>query len=195
MGLETANHFSAVVQSLEEPPLQINLAALPDSSDTKPLGFSTSAFARDWWILHIEDDDGDAYLILRALRQAAIPASVYRCLDAEEGLFFLRRNSSDEARLPDVVLLDLNTPRMNGWEFLTAVNTDKALRGLHVVIVTSSSLPEDRERAVELGAKGFQTKPDHFDELIKMVEKIFTAPLKEQLGSRWKDPALTAVRA
>lgn len=186
MGPETPNHFPAVQNLAKDPPQPINRSKNLDGR---------LAAAQDWRVLHIEDDDGDAYLVLRALRHAAIPAKVYRCLDSEEGLLFLRQNRSDEARWPDVVLLDLNTPRMNGWEFLTSMNADEALCELDVVIVTSSSLPEDRERALALGARDFQTKPDHFDELILMMEKIFTAPLKEQLGSLSRDPGLTAVLA
>ncbi len=178
MGADTPNHFNGS-KNLDRKPRRAS-------------NHDQSLFARNWRVLHIEDDDGDAYLVRHALQKAGIPAEVHRCLNSEEGLLFLR---SADTWWPDVVLLDLNTPRMNGWEFLTTIKADKALRGLHVVIVTSSRLPEDRERALELGAKDFQTKPDRFDELIHMLEGILAVPLEKPKGSRCADPGLTPVLA
>lgn len=190
MSPETPN---LLMQDREDLPLHVNTSKDLDVDPGRILNRDRSFLVENWRVLHIEDDDGDAYLLVRALDQAGIPARVHRCLDSEEGLLFLRQQLLSDPHWPDVVLLDLNTPRMNGWEFLTVINADKTLRGLQVEIVTSSSLPEDRERAADLGANGFHTKPDGFDELVHIMERIFAPPVREPSSSRWKNPELAVL--
>jgi CheY-like chemotaxis protein len=182
-----------LMQDREDLLLHVNTSKDLDVDPGRILNRDRSFLVQDWRVLHIEDDDGDAYLLVRALDQAGIRAWVHRCLDSEEGLLFLREQLLSDRHWPDVVLLDLNTPRMNGWEFLTAINADQTLRGLQVEIVTSSSLPEDRQRAAELGANGFHTKPDGFDELVHIMERIFAAPVSQQSSRSWKNPELAAL--
>lgn len=88
--------------------------------------------------------------------------------------------STDEAIagtvLPNLVLLDLNLPRRNGFELLTLIRSTGHLKHLRVVIFTASSAFNDRRQAVTLGADGYIAKPSAYDEYVEQLRSLITLP-------------------
>jgi CheY-like chemotaxis protein len=124
-------------------------------------------------LLHVEDEDSAAYLLRAALDQAGISTSVFRVSDGQNALNFLSRSEPyQKARRPELVILDLNLPGINGWTVLSEMQANGDLSAIPVVILSTSSLPEDKERAYALGAKRYIVKPHNFDELIEIAQSL-----------------------
>jgi len=124
-------------------------------------------------ILHVEDEDGSACLFRAALDEAGIGLSVYRVSDGEQALAFLHQAGIyQSARRPELVVLDLNMPRVDGWTVLRSVKEDEQLRDIPVVVLSTSHLPEDQARALVLGARRYLVKPIGFFDLVRVVESI-----------------------
>ena len=104
-------------------------------------------------ILLMEDDPGDVELILEALRGSRVALSVERVGDGEEGMRYLRRQGEHAAATrPDLILLDLNMPRMDGREVLLEVKRDAGLRSIPVLVLTTSDAETDIAASYGLGA-------------------------------------------
>jgi CheY-like chemotaxis protein len=128
-------------------------------------------------ILLIEDDPADAHLVALALKQGRIRAHLHHQPDGREALNFLQRLAPhSEAPRPDLILLDLNMPRMNGREFLSIIKADEDLKAIPVVILTTSDVERDVVASYQLGASGYITKP---------VDMVQFAAAMEQLGDYW----------
>jgi DNA-binding response OmpR family regulator len=119
-------------------------------------------------LLYVEDEDAAFFLFQTALKTAHIEVELHRASDGEQALDFLHRPSSERPR-PDLVVLDLNLPRKNGFDVLTEINRDPALQEMVVVVFTSSPLSADRMRSIELGACDYITKPFSFDGFVDAV--------------------------
>jgi chemotaxis family two-component system response regulator Rcp1 len=123
--------------------------------------------------LHVEDDDATAYLFRAALDTAGVAVSVYRVCDGEHALAFLRKSGIyHDARTPELIVLDANLPKVDGWEVLEQWRRDASINRIPVVFFTTSSHPEDRRRALALGARRFITKPSSFDTLVDEVKSL-----------------------
>jgi len=93
--------------------------------------------------------------------------------DGQAALAFLHRHGRyTAAPRPDLILLDLNLPRTDGREVLTAINTDEHLRGIPVIILTTSSTDTDILRAYELGANCYVSKPVGLDDFLRAIHGI-----------------------
>ncbi len=124
-------------------------------------------------ILLMEDDPGDVELILEALRGFRAALSVDRVGDGEEGMRFLRRQGEHAgAARPDLILLDLNMPRMDGREVLSKVKGDAGLRSIPVLVLTTSDAPTDIAASYDLGANCFLKKPLGLDEFLVMMRRV-----------------------
>jgi CheY-like chemotaxis protein len=124
-------------------------------------------------ILHVEDEDGSACLFRAALDEAGIGASVYRVSDGEQALAFLHHAGIyQSARRPELVVLDLNMPRVDGWTVLRSVREEDQLRDIPIVVLSTSHLPEDQARAMLWGARRYLVKPTGFFDLVRTVESI-----------------------
>lgn len=123
--------------------------------------------------LLVEDDDDHAELVLRNLRRAHGAFEIERVPDGVEALAYLRREDgyTDRSR-PDVVLLDLNMPRMGGHEVLAAVKGDPALRTIPVVVFTTSDSAADRSRAYEMNVNSYLVKPVDFEQFQQMARDL-----------------------
>ncbi len=124
-------------------------------------------------ILLVEDNPADARLVKEALKEVRVQAKLYWTQDGAEALDFLyRRGEYGEAPQPDLVLLDLNLPRLNGNEVLQQVKQDPLLRSIPVVMLSSSNARRDVQAAYAAHANSFMTKPADFDEFMALVRLI-----------------------
>jgi CheY-like chemotaxis protein len=119
-------------------------------------------------VLLVEDDPGDVVLIQEAFEYNKVRNLLVVVGDGVAALEYLR---STETR-PDLILLDLNLPRMDGREVLAAIKSDPALRSIPVVVLTTSKAEEDILRSYDLHANAYVTKPVDFTRFIEVVRQI-----------------------
>lgn len=131
-------------------------------------------------ILLAEDDPDDQLLTRRALKESPIAVRMTTVEDGEQLLQYLRREGAHRhgAFRPDLILLDLNMPRMDGREALREIKTDPKLRRIPVVVLTTSEADRDVLESYNLGVNAFVTKPVRFDDF---------ADAMEALGEFWFD--------
>ncbi|HWV59004.1 MAG TPA: response regulator [Longimicrobiales bacterium] len=124
-------------------------------------------------ILLVEDNPGDVRLTREALREGKVRNNLNVVPDGEKALAYLRREGpyADAVR-PDLILLDLNLPRMSGREVLEAIKAEPRFRSIPVVILTSSEAEQDIVRAYQLNANCYVTKPVDLDQFISVVKSI-----------------------
>ncbi|MBL8504311.1 MAG: response regulator [Rhodocyclaceae bacterium] len=124
-------------------------------------------------MLLVEDNPGDALLTREALRDAKMANRLDWVQDGVEAMDYLRRQGKyADASPPDLILLDLNMPRMDGREVLAELKNDTALKHIPVVVLTTSQAEEDILRAYELHANCFIGKPVDFAEFVRVVKSI-----------------------
>ena len=118
-------------------------------------------------ILLVEDNPADAYLTMLALQEADLCKELHVVEHGEHALAFLRQQGSyTEAVRPDLIILDLNLPRMDGLAALTAFKTDPAICTIPVVILSTSSAEQDITQAYLLGAAQYFVKPNDLQECL-----------------------------
>jgi CheY-like chemotaxis protein len=124
-------------------------------------------------VLLVDDDDGDLLMIREALDSGTSAHEIHVAHDGQEALDFLRRQGKfGEAPRPDLVLLDLNMPRMDGRQVLAAVKTDEELRKIPIIVLTTSRAPADIVSSYDLHANAYVTKPMSLDDLTAVVKGI-----------------------
>lgn len=132
--------------------------------------------AEDHVILLVEDNPDDEALTLRALRTAGISSEVVVARDGVEALDYLfgtgHYAGRDIGALPQVVLLDLKLPRLDGLEVLRRIRSDERTRLLPVVILTSSTEDRDRIEGYRLGANSYVRKPVDFGQFAAAVRQL-----------------------
>lgn len=111
-------------------------------------------------ILIVDDNHGDANLLREAFAENDSRSRLSFSRDGREALTFLRRTvSDDQASQPDLIVLDLKMPGMDGFAFLREFSASPGLRSIPVVVLTGSDADCDKELAIGLGANGYFTKP------------------------------------
>lgn len=124
-------------------------------------------------ILLVEDNPGDVRLTREAMRDAKVVNRLNVVPDGVAALEYLRKeNRYADAVRPDVILLDLNLPRMDGRELLAVIKNDENLKRIPVVVLTTSAAEEDVMRAYNLHANCYVTKPVALDQFIDVVKSI-----------------------
>jgi CheY-like chemotaxis protein len=124
-------------------------------------------------VLLVEDDPGDVLMTREAFEENKVANRLAVVSDGAEAMQYLRREGEyAEAPTPDLVLLDLNLPRMDGREVLAAMKSDEALRSIPVVVLTTSEAEEDVLRSYSLHANAYVTKPVDFSRFIEVVRQI-----------------------
>jgi chemotaxis family two-component system response regulator Rcp1 len=124
-------------------------------------------------ILLVEDSPGDIRLTREALRDAKVQNNLHIAIDGIEAMKFLNREGAHAAApRPDLILLDLNLPRMGGREVLEQIKLNAELKAIPVVILTTSSAEEDIIRSYQLHANCYITKPVDLDQFMKVVKTI-----------------------
>jgi CheY-like chemotaxis protein len=124
-------------------------------------------------ILLVEDNEGDIVLTLEALKEAKLRNTISVVRDGEEALEFLfKRGKFSDVQSPQLVLLDINLPKMNGKEVLAIVKSDSELKKIPVVILTTSSSEKDILEAYNNYANCYITKPVDLDKFIEVIHTI-----------------------
>jgi CheY-like chemotaxis protein len=124
-------------------------------------------------ILLVEDDAGDVLLTTEALESSKLTNRLHVAENGELALRFLRREPPyTDAPRPDIVLLDLNLPRVDGREVLAEVKGDPELHRIPIVVLTTSEAEEDILRSYDLHANAYVTKPVDFDRFLDVVRRI-----------------------
>ena len=118
------------------------------------------------WV--VDDDTDDQYLIESAFKQFSPSIPIKQLGDGEELLSCLTKTPE----LPHLILLDLNMPRMNGFEALEALRNVPAFQKIPVVILTTSSRTEDKQKSMALGADGFLSKPPSQQATVSMLQEL-----------------------
>ncbi len=124
-------------------------------------------------LLYVEDEDAAAFLMETALQEAGIQVRMYRVANGEQAICFLRREGDYRAApTPDLVLLDLNLPKVDGFQVLQAIGRNGKIQPVPVIVFTSSCLAADRTKALALGAEQFVTKPLSLDDFVSTVTRM-----------------------
>lgn len=118
-------------------------------------------------VLIVDDDPDDRQLIKDALEECRISVVAVELSDGSDVINYL--NTCPTHKLPDLVLLDLNMPIMNGFDTLNEIRLNKKFSEIPVYVFTTSSTLEDKQHAISLGAIDFITKPSHYSGWIKSL--------------------------
>lgn len=134
-------------------------------------------------VLLVEDSPGDVRLTREAFRDADVSIRLHVASDGEEAMAFLRREGPNNvhAPRPDLILLDLNLPKMDGREVLALVKEDPGLKTIPTVILTTSEAEVDILKSYELQANAYLSKPvqlDAFDSLVKSISDFWLTQVK-----------------
>src|SRR5215470_3450519 len=152
-------------------------------------------------ILYVEDDSNDVLLFKHAIERVGAICNLQVFTDSEEATGYLKGAGgfSDRARfpMPDVVLLDLKMPRINGFEFLAWMRENEHWRCLPVVVLSSSNHAADMRRAYALGANSYLVKPIDFVALVELVKSLhqYWLTLNQSPGILNSSPLLSVAGA
>lgn len=124
-------------------------------------------------LLLVEDDPGDVLMTREALSDSKLLNNLHVVDNGEQALAFLRRQGEfANAPRPDLMLLDLNLPRLDGREVLAVVKQDPDLSTIPIVVLTTSDAEEDVIRSYQLHANAYVTKPVDFDSFVSVVHQV-----------------------
>lgn len=132
--------------------------------------------AADQAILVVDDDPNEVFLLQRAFQKASLNIPLQVARDGQEAIDYLNRegpfSDRDQFPAPALMLLDLKMPRRNGFEVLEWLRSQPDWKKLIVVVLTSSNLAADVNRAYELGTNSYLVKPGDFERLIELVRTL-----------------------
>ncbi|PWU16086.1 MAG: two-component system response regulator [Verrucomicrobia bacterium] len=131
---------------------------------------------KDQFILLVDDDSNDVLLLQRAFHKAGIGDLLKVARDGEEAIAYLSGSDryADRSKfpMPFLILLDLKMPGTDGFEVLQWARAEPELKRLLIVVLTSSNLQSDIDRAYELGANSYLVKPVGFDEMVNLIQRF-----------------------
>lgn len=129
--------------------------------------------ASTFHFLVIEDNDDHAQLVLRNLKRCNLLHTADHVKDGSEALDYLTTTGGDSRHpRPDIILLDLNLPKLSGMELLQKLKRERGLRNIPVVVLTTSDADCDREMAYSLHANSYLVKPGNFDRFRSMIHDL-----------------------
>ena len=121
-------------------------------------------------ILLVEDDELNRDMLARRLTRRA-----YEVVTAPDGKAAI---DLAESEIPDLILMDLNLPEIDGWEATRRLKSDDATRHIPVIALTAYAMTYDRESALQAGCEDFETKPVDFHQLLGKIDKWLTIPIE-----------------
>jgi two-component system, chemotaxis family, response regulator Rcp1 len=124
-------------------------------------------------ILLVEDNPGDVRLTQEAFAEIALPMQLHVAEDGEEAILFLQQQGDYAlAPRPDMVLLDLNLPKIDGHQVLRYIKNNDSLRKLPVVVLTTSNAEKDISQTYKLHVNAYLVKPIDYEKFTELVQKI-----------------------
>ncbi|CAD6876833.1 response regulator [Methylomonas fluvii] len=125
-------------------------------------------------VLLVEDEPADAHLVKMSFKENRVRCNLHHVWDGVEALAFLRRQGADYADVPrpDLILLDLNMPRMNGRELLAKIKSEPDFSSIPAIVLTTSDIERDVVATYQLGASSYITKPVDVEQFIAAVRQI-----------------------
>ncbi|MBI6546791.1 MAG: response regulator [Cyanobacteria bacterium NC_groundwater_1444_Ag_S-0.65um_54_12] len=124
-------------------------------------------------LLLVEDNPADAELVRVGLDESSIPTKLSVVQNGEEALAFVRRQAPyTEAERPDLILLDLNLPKIDGRQVLRELKADPAYKQIPIVVLTSSVAPGDVQKAYEMHANSYVKKQVDLDEFMRVIHSF-----------------------
>lgn len=124
-------------------------------------------------ILLVEDNEGDVRLIKEAFNESNIDKKFSVAKDGEDALNYLyKKGKYSECLRPDIIFLDINLPKKNGFEVLEKIKNDPDLKRIPVIMLSSSSSEDHIHKSYDLSANCYVTKPVDFDEYTEVVKTI-----------------------
>lgn len=123
-------------------------------------------------ILLVEDNPGDIMLTLELFKEAKISNDIHVVNDGVQAMEFLHNNLNRNESIPDLILLDLNLPRLDGRQFLKLLRKEEGLRSIPVAVLTSSAADEDVLMSYNLDADCYVTKPIDIYQMMKIIGSI-----------------------
>ena len=128
------------------------------------------------WILLVEDSDTDYETTIRAFKKAKMANPIKRCEDGQEALDYLFQKNQyanpEESPRPELILLDLNLPGIDGREVLQEVKMDLSLRTIPIIVLTTSSDPVDIQKCYQAGANTFIHKPVNLPGFFEAIQRL-----------------------
>jgi len=119
-------------------------------------------------LLYVEDNDDNLYMLTLWFDVAG----GYEIVSAPDGAAGIAMATAER---PDLILMDLNLPEIDGWEATRRLKADPATRDIPIIALTAHAMAGDRERALATGCDEFETKPIDFDRLLPKVERLIDA--------------------
>ena len=119
-------------------------------------------------LLYIEDNEDNLYMLTLWFDVLG----GYEILSAPDGAAGIAMAA---AELPDLILMDLNLPEIDGWEATRRLKADPATRDIPIIALTAHAMAGDREKAIATGCDDFETKPVEFDRLLAKIERVLAA--------------------
>ena len=124
-------------------------------------------------ILLVEDNPGDIRLTQEALREGNMPHILNTVMDGAEAIKYLfREGKYADAKIPDLIMLDLNLPKKDGRDVLRVIKKEKDLKRIPVVVLTTSNADNDVKDMYDLHANCYITKPVDFDQFMDVIQAI-----------------------
>jgi CheY-like chemotaxis protein len=165
----------------------------PADLSSSPAPAQPSA-SRPLTLLYVEDEENDVLFMRRAIDRAGLALDLRNACDGDKAVDYLAASPHEERPLPALVLLDLNLPARSGFEVLEWIRGRPELRGLPVVVISSSGRPEDRARARALGADDYVVKPTSPMLLVDIIGELWTRWLAPRDGAGAPKPGTTLIR-
>jgi len=124
-------------------------------------------------VLIVEDNEADVFLIEEAIKSAKVPVSLYVARNGEQATsYFDRVDRDSETPGPALVILDINLPRKPGYEVLKHLRKSRRSATAHVIVVSTSDSPRDRDQMKQLGADRYFRKPSEYAGFMKLGELV-----------------------
>ncbi|HEY3937468.1 MAG TPA: response regulator [Bryobacteraceae bacterium] len=124
-------------------------------------------------LLSVEDSDSEYYIIGLALKELGLPIRFCRVMDGEQALWFLEKtNGYENAPRPNLILLNLNLPKKDGFQVLGEIRSSEALRSIPTIIFTTSRDKSSKTKALALGAEDYISKPETLRDLVETLRTV-----------------------
>jgi two-component system, chemotaxis family, response regulator Rcp1 len=124
-------------------------------------------------ILVVDDNEDEIVLLRTAFKMSRLPFTLHHVKDGLDCMAFLHKDAPwTDVPTPDLILLDLNMPRMNGAQVMAAITEDAKLRELPMIVFSTSSTPDEIAQMYRLGCTSFIVKPVAFDRLMEVVRSL-----------------------